>query len=304
MTNKIIYTPERIIATNGIEICTDAFGDVADPALILLNGQGGQLIMWDEIFCQKLAGQGLYVVRFDHRDVGLSTHLDNAPLPDMTEHVRAWLIGGTYEPLQGAAYTLFDMVDDTVGLMDGLGISQAHLMGISMGGMISKLFALKHPERMHSLILYASSPGKPGLAAPTPEAAAALMKPSVDSLEERIEQGVASAHAMGGPKHTLDEARSRRRIQEAYERNYDSAGAQRQLAAVFATPSQYDELKTITVPTLVIHGDQDPLLPLSYGEELAKQIPGAKLHVLKNIGHSLPPDVFDEVVEAVVEHTK
>lgn len=301
-TITVPYTPEKIIQANGIEICTDAFGSPDNPALILINGQGGQLINWEAPFCEKLAAEGFYVVRFDHRDVGKSTHFSDEPLPDMADTLQKWLMGKKYKPLKGAAYTLDDMVDDTAALMDTLGIEKANLMGVSMGGMIAQLFALKYPKRVLSLILYATSPGKPGLDAPSPEAAAALMKPPVDTMEERIEQGVASAHVMGGPKHQLDEDRARRRLRETYERSYDPVGAQRQLAAVFATPPQYDQLRKIRAETLVIHGEQDPLLPICYGREIVKQIAGAKLHVLENVGHAMPPEVWDEVVEAISRH--
>lgn len=304
MTKITIHTPQRIIPVNGIDICTDAFGDKSDPAMLLINGQGGQFIMWDKPFCEQLAAQGYYVIRYDHRDVGLSTHLDHLPLPEMSEVFGAWLSGQEYDPIPDPPYTLWDMVEDTTGLLDALEIDQAHLFGISMGGMIAQMIAFKYPERVRSLILYATSPGKPGLKPPTPEAVAALAKPAIESMEERIEQGVESAHVMGGGIYPLDEDRARRRLKASYDRSYDPTGAARQLAAAFGTPPQFHQLPKLTMPTLVLHGDQDPLIPLSYGEYLAEHIPGAKLHILKDIGHAMPPGIWDEIIEAIANHAK
>jgi pimeloyl-ACP methyl ester carboxylesterase len=279
--------------SNGIELEYETFGDAGDPALLLVMGLGAQMTAWDGAFCQRLASEGFHVIRYDNRDVGLSTRTDG-PAPDI-----AAVMGGDTST---ATYRVDDMADDAAGLLDALGIEQAHVVGASMGGMIAQAIAIRHPKRTASLCSIMSTTGDRGVGAPTPEAMGALMRPPATTREEAIEGAVASGKILS-PVH-FDEAKTRDRAGQTYDRAFYPTGMQRQLAAIMASADRTADLGKVSVPTLVIHGRPDPLVTLSGGEATAKAIPGADLLVLDEMGHDMPEPLWPVIVEAIVKNAR
>ena len=289
----------RRVAAGGIEIAYESFGDPADPPVVLVMGLATQMLGWPDGFCVALAERGHFVVRFDNRDVGLSTHLHGAPPPDVV----AAFAGDT----SSASYTLSDMARDTVGLLDALGLDGAHLVGASMGGMIVQTVAIEHPERVRSLTSIMSTTGDPSVGQATPEALGVLLAPPARTREEAVERTVATYRVIGSPGFEFDEAALRERAGRSYDRAFDPIGAGRQLLAVRASGSRRERLGDTRVPTLVIHGAQDPLVQVSGGRDTAAAIAGAELVVIDGMGHDLPrelwPDVADRIA-ALVERAE
>ena len=281
--------------SNGITLCYETFGSPADPALLLVMGLGGQLTMWEESFCARLALNSLFVIRFDNRDVGLSTKMEQAPAPDMAK-----AMAGDFS---SASYTLWDMADDAVGLLDHLGIATAHICGASMGGMIAQAIAIQHPERVLSLTSIMSTTGNPNVGQPKPEAMATLMSPPPTTREAAIEQGVKTWTTSGG-RYSVDSAELRARIARDFDRSAYPAGTARQMLAILATGDRTEALGQVRVPTLVIHGAEDSLVTLSGGQATAEAIPGAELLVIDGMGHDFPQEVEAQVAEAIVENTR
>jgi pimeloyl-ACP methyl ester carboxylesterase len=268
---------------NGIELEYDTFGDPEQAPLLLISGLGTQMIGWDEEFCDLLASRGFHVIRFDNRDVGLST----------------WMGGG-------AAYTLDDMAADAAGLLDALGIPAAHIVGASMGGFIAQLVALNHPDKVLTLTSVMSGPNGDDTVEPTPEALTVLLAPIPDSREERIELGLVAKKAYMGPEDPFDERYERSRVARAVDRAYNPAGFVRQLMAINAAPSRVPRLRAVRVPTLVVHGDADILVPIENGRRVAAAIPGARFLEIRGMGHVVPKRIWPELVDAIVEmaHTR
>ncbi|NLS76241.1 MAG: alpha/beta hydrolase [Chloroflexi bacterium] len=291
--------PERTVQANGIEICYEAFGSPSDPPLLLIMGLGGQMISWDDGFCQALADQGLYVIRFDNRDAGRSTRFDQAPSPSTTDMIRATLFRS---PLH-APYTLRDMADDAAGLLSALGIESAHLAGISMGGMIAQTVAIHHPDKVRSLISMMSSVGDPerGLLV-RPKILLALLQAGPRDREAQQERAVEIMRMISGPGFPIDEERVRAGAARSFERGAPPSGTARQLAAIVASGSRRQALGGITAPTLVIHGEADPLLSVEGGIATAKAIPGAKLLIIPGMGHGIPHAAAPQIVDAIIEH--
>jgi pimeloyl-ACP methyl ester carboxylesterase len=279
---------------NGIDIEYETFGDPTDPVMLLIMGLGGQLIVWDDELCRRLAGHGFYVIRFDNRDVGLSTKIEAGAVPD----VMAVLQGDR----SSVPYSLEDMAADATGLLDALGIDQAHVVGVSMGGMIAQVVAIDHPERVLSLASIMSTTGDPTVGAPTPEAMVVLMRPPPQERDEVIAGEVETTKAIGSPGFPFDEERTRRRAGAAYDRSFYPRGVARQVAAVVAASDRTERLSHIDVPTVVIHGTADPLVTPSGGEATAKAVHGAELIMVEGMGHELPPGAWPTVVEAVVRN--
>ena len=259
---------------NGVELEYDTFGRPDAAPLLLIGGLGTQLVSWDEEFCELLAARGYLVIRFDNRDAGLSTWPEDE-------------------------YTLDDMADDAVGLLDALGIRAAHLVGASMGGFIAQLVALNHPERVLSLTSMISGPSGADQVPPTPEAQALLLTPVPPTRQERIELGLAAKRVLLGPADPFDDAYERAKAARAIDRAYHPAGFARQLRAILAAPSRIERLRSVRVPTLVIHGDADPLVPVDNGRRVAAAIPGARLLEIPGMGHDVPKRVWPEVVDAI-----
>ena len=281
----------RLIA-NGIEIEYETMGHPSDQPLLLIMGLGAQLITWDDGFCRELADRGFYVIRFDNRDAGLSTKMEEAGPADVL---------GAFQGNGGAAYTLDDMADDAVGVLGALEIAAAHIVGASMGGFIAQLVAINHPGRVLSLTSIMSGPGGEDAVPPTSEAAALLVQPPAATRDGLIDQRVAGARVMVGVANPLDAARVRRQAERAYDRSYYPAGYGRQLVASLVAPSRVTGLRSLKVPTLVVHGIDDPLIPLDNGRRTAAAVPGARLIELKGMGHNVPESYWPLVADAIAE---
>ena len=262
-----------------VELYYETFGNDDDPVLLLVNGLGSQCINFKEAFCERFAAQGFRVVRFDNRDVGLSSHLKGGP-----------------------RYTVEDMADDGFAVLDAVGAARAHIAGWSMGGMIVQQMAIKHPERIASLTSVMSAPG-PIPAMRDDEVIAAFTAPPATTRDEAAERHLAGLKIWGSPA-SFDVERITADAHAAYDRCHDPEGRARQSKAVAASPSRVEALAQLTVPTLVIHGDADRLVPPIAGQATADAIPGARLEIVEGMGHDYPPEVWDRMVGLVTDHAK
>ena len=287
---------------NGIDLFYDSTGDEAAPAILLIMGWGTQMTAWPTRLCELLADRGFRVVRFDNRDSGLSTKLGDAPRYDLQT---AFLRAATGQRID-SIYGLEDMANDAVGLMDALSIASAHVVGASMGGMIAQILAATHRERCRSLVSIMSTSGDPTLPAARPSAAAALTapSPSFDAREACIQFGMMVRRAIGSPAYPVSDADLRAEIEAAFDRSYYPAGIVRQLLAVLSSGSRANLLATIEVPTLVLHGDDDPLAPVECGIDTARRIPGATLKTIPGWGHDLPAELLPTLAEAIADHCR
>lgn len=288
------------IAANGLELFYEDFGDPADPTVLLIMGLGTQLIAWPDELVDGLVAMGNRVIRYDNRDVGLTTHLEGARAIHPLWALLATKMGLRF-PL---AYTLDDMAADAVALLDALGISQAHLVGASMGGMIAQRVAAGWPDRVISLTSIMSSSGAPGLPGPTPELRRLLMagRPLGASRAQAVAAGEVVLRAISYPDPARPDDAYATMAGLAYDRSYDPLGGRRQLLAILADRGRAQRIAAITAPTLVIHGAADPLVPLSNGEDSARRIPGARLEVIQEMAHDLPPSQIARIVALIGDH--
>ena len=273
------------VRANGIELEYESFGAPTDPVILLIMGLGGQLTLWPVSFCQGLAARGFRIIRYDNRDIGKSTHFVEAGAPDVAALMAKVMSG---QPAQ-TPYALGDMARDAVGLLDALGVDRAHIVGASMGGMIAQLVAAEHPERTRSLVSIMSSTGRRDLPPGRPEAMAALMTPMpATSREERIAASMKTWRIIGSPGYPATEAELRADAERDIDRvPYEPTGVARQMAAIMASPPRNDVLKSVVAPTLVIHGADDPLVPVEAGRDTAASISGAELIVVPGMGHDV-----------------
>jgi pimeloyl-ACP methyl ester carboxylesterase len=285
---------------NGIEIEYACYGHEDARPLLLLRGLGTQLIQWDPRLCERIASAGHRLVIFDNRDVGLSTHLSEAAVPELGGVARALAEGRRPE----VPYTVDDMADDVVGLMDALAFASVHVAGISMGGMIAQQVAIRHPQRVRSLTSIMSSTSEPGLPAPTPEAQAALMEPAPKERKAYQEYSVRTARCFAGDGFPFDAEAQRELAGRVFDRAFDPDGVGRQMAAVVASGSRHEALARVRTPALVIHGSADPLIPPAGGEATARAIPGARLELIEGMGHDLPEGAWPALVDAITAHTR
>lgn len=288
------------LTANGITIEYDTFGDPAGRPLLLVMGLGAQMTRWRPEFCELLADQGHYVIRFDNRDTGLSDKFHEAGVPNMAQIFMQAQAG---EPVS-APYTLDDMADDAVGVLDALGIERAHVCGASMGGMIVQTMALRHGPRLRSMVSIMSSTGNPELPKATPEASAALVSPAGTTLEEVLDRAVSISRVIGSPGYPDDEGALRARARADFERSFYPVGVARQMAAIAASGNRRPHLPRVTTPTLVIHGKDDPLVPLAGGIDTHEAIPGSRLEVFEGMGHDLPEALWPDIVRHLSEHTR
>ena len=279
-----------------VEIAYETFGDAADPPVLLVMGLATQMLGWPDELCQGFADRGHFVVRFDNRDIGLSTHLDAAGPSDIPA-----IFAGD---LSSAAYTLSDMARDVVGLLDALGLDNAHVVGASMGGMIVQTLAIEHPDRVRSVTSIMSTTGDRTVGGATQEAMGALLAPPATTREGAIERTLTTYRVIGSPGYELDETALRERAGRSYDRAYDPAGVSRQLAAIWASGDRTPRLADVKAPTLVIHGEQDPLVMVSGGHATAAAIPGAELVVIDGMGHDLPRDLWPELIDRISAHVE
>jgi pimeloyl-ACP methyl ester carboxylesterase len=254
-------------------------------------GLGAQLIHWPEEFCDLLAARGFHVVRFDNRDIGHSTKVEDAPVPDLMA-----MAGGD---VSAASYTLDNMADDAVGLLDHLEVDAAHVAGASMGGMIAQTMAVRHPKRVLSICSIMSTTGNPDVGQARPEAISVLLAPVPTDRDGYIEFHINAFKTIGSPGFPLDEEFLRWRAGATYERSMYPDGFKRQLAAVIASGDRTEALSRVAVPALVIHGSDDPLITVSGGEATARAIPGANLKVIPGMGHDLPRGAWPEIIDAI-----
>lgn len=287
------------VTANGITFEYDTFGDPSGRPLLLVMGLGAQMTRWRPEFCQLLVDNGHYVIRFDNRDVGLSQKFDEAGVPNMAEIFAQAQAG---QP-PNAPYTLDDMADDAAGLLDALGIDRAHVCGASLGGMIVQTLALRHGPRLRSMVSIMSSTGNPELPPARPEAMAALLSPAGTTLEQVLDRAVTVARAIGSPAYPDSEEGIRKRAQADFERSFYPVGAARQMAAIAVSGNRRPRLHEVSTPTLVIHGKDDPLVPLTGGIDTHEGIPGSRLEVFEGMGHDLPEPLWDDIVRLIAEHT-
>ncbi len=279
---------------NGLEIAYETMGDPSDPALLLIMGLGAQMISWPDELCESLVDRGFYVIRFDNRDVGLSTKIAVEGELDIAAAVTA-AIGGDSP---NAPYLLADMAADALGLLDALGIERAHVVGASMGGMIAQSVALAAPERVITLTSIMSTTGDPDVGQPSPEVLPLLMAPPVTEREAYIANAVEGSRAIGSPEH-FDEVRAADLAGRGFDRCFYPRGVGNQLIAILSSPSRSDGLRHFDRPTLVIHGTEDPLVNPSGGERTAAVVPNAELLLLDGMGHDLPQYYWPQVIEAI-----
>jgi pimeloyl-ACP methyl ester carboxylesterase len=279
---------------NGIQIEYETLGERPSPPLLLIMGLSAQMIGWEEEFCKRLVEKGLFVIRFDNRDVGLSTKFEEAGIPDIV----AAMQGQEFQ----AAYSLDDMADDAVGLLDALGIEKAHICGVSMGAMITQVIGYRHPSRVLSLIPIMGSTGNPALPRAKPEAFKMLITPAPEEREAYIEYSVIMWKVFWGSLH-FDEDIVRKRAAVSYDRVFYPQGIARQHAAIISNGNRKSRLASITAPTLVIHGSEDPLLPIEHGKDTAEAIPDAEMLIIGGMGHCLPKIVWPQIVDAIANQT-
>jgi pimeloyl-ACP methyl ester carboxylesterase len=286
---------------NGIQIEYETFGEPDSPALLLIMGFGGQLIWWDEQLCQQLAEQGHYVIRYDNRDAGLSSKIEESGASDIMKTIEALMQGEVATP----PYTFEDMADDAVGLLDALGIKKAHICGMSMGGEIAQTIAINHPERILSLISIYSRTGDPEEPQAKPEIREIMLTPPPDEREGYIEHMLKLWRMIAGPGFPFDEKWHRELATKTYDRAYYLQGAAYQFAATLARKNRKPKLGSVSVPTLVMHGADDPVVLVECGKNTAEAIPGAELMIIDGMGHDIPHDgAWPQIIDAIVDHTQ
>ena len=282
---------------NNIEIEYETFGDPSSKPLLLVMGIEAQMFYWPDEMCESLANQGFYVIIFDNRDVGLSTKFKDADLLNTTEIFTKLIMGENVD----IPYTLEDMADDAVGLLDHLNIDKAHICGVSRGGMIVQIIAIRHPTRVLTLTSIMSATGDPKFH-PTPEFQQEAYKPIPTEREANIEENIKRERLRYGTL-PFDEERAREYYTKAYDRSFNPKSAERHMLAVVAAGNIKSRLKSIKVPTLVIHGKEDPLVPKEGGIDVADGIPGAELLLIDGMGHSLPSEVVPQIIDAIIANT-
>jgi pimeloyl-ACP methyl ester carboxylesterase len=277
------------VHANGIDLEYVTDGDPADRPLLLVMGLGAQLITWPQGFVDQLSGRGFFVIRFDNRDSGLSTKFEG--IPSITD----LFVGDT----SSAPYLIEDMADDAAGLLTGLGLSRVHVVGASLGGMITQALAIHHQDRLLSVCSIMSTTGDRSVGAPTGEAIAALLRPIATNREEAIDASVAGSEVIGSPGYPAEERVLRARAEAAYDRSYCPEGTARQLAAILASPDRTEALGGVRLPFLVLHGEADPLVTPSGGEATAAAVPDAKLVTYPDMGHDLPEALWTDFIDAI-----
>jgi pimeloyl-ACP methyl ester carboxylesterase len=282
---------EQLAEANGIEIAYESFGDPANPPLLLIMGLASQMILWDEELCEMFASRGFHVIRFDNRDVGHSTHIRGGPKPKV---LRA-MAGVTRSP----AYTLDDMADDGFGLLDQLGIDAAHVVGASMGGMIAQTMAIRRPHRVMSLASIMSTTGNRRAGMPRLRAFTLLLRRAPRDRDAYVEYVARTFRVIGSPGFDRDEQWIKRLAGASYDRGVDRGGPARQIVAVQASGDRTRALAEVRAPTVVIHGREDPLIPVRAGRATAGAIPGAELIEIEGMGHDLPREIWPRIVDAV-----
>ncbi len=284
---------ERFAEVDGVELCYEELGDPEGEPILLIMGLGTQLIHWHPGFCEELGGRGFRVIRFDNRDAGRSSQID-APPPRTVPML--------FGLPQGRAYRLHEMADDAVGLIEALGLDSSHMVGVSMGGMIAQVAAYRSPARVRTLTLIMSGSGKRTASVPRMRAFGTLLAKPARSREEFVETVTATFDVIGSPDYPMNSEREsefRATLAESWDRGHHPAGVARQLHAITSSGDRRKRLRGVRAPTLVIHGDSDPLVRPAAGKALAKAIPNAELRIIEGMGHDMPPELFGELADAI-----
>jgi len=288
------------LIVNGVKIAYETAGDPKGVPMLLIMGLGMQLIAWPDDLVDGLVDLGFYVIRFDNRDCGLSDKFDHAGTPSLP---LAFLKTLLRWPLK-SAYTLDEMAGDAIGVLDALGVAKAHVVGASMGGMIAQIVSARHPGRVLSLTSIMSSSGRRGLPGPTREARAVLMKRPANpkDMDSIVAHGANTFRVIGSPAYPTPDKQLRARVARALKRNVCPGGVARQMVAIAASGDRSKLLQQMTVPTLVIHGAADPLVPPACGEDTARQIPGARIEIIEGMGHDLPAQLIERLLALIDAH--
>jgi pimeloyl-ACP methyl ester carboxylesterase len=294
------HQPQQIARANGIDICYEIFGEPTADPMLLIMGIAGQMVHWDDAFCEQLAARGFRVIRFDNRDIGQSSKMSGGARLGAIELLKLRFLKIPVE----APYKLIDMARDTTGLMDALGIKSAHVVGLSMGGMIAQEIAISFPQRVRSLTSIMSTTGNPKVPPPTKEAAAMLMAPPPATKEEYFARFAQTWKILRVGSFPEDEALDPSRAARIYSRGLNPAGVGRQLRAILASGSRKERLRGVTAPTLVIHGTVDPLVRPESGVDTAASIPGARLMMVEGMGHALPIPMWPQIIDAIHKHAQ
>ena len=284
----------KFVQANGLRIAYEEFGNPGHPAIVLVAGLFNQLIRWPVEFCNLLVARGYRVIRFDNRDIGLSDKMDGARAPGL---FRLFLASQFSVPVK-APYSLDDMAEDTIGLMDGLNIQAAHIIGMSMGGMISQIVTARYPQRILSLTSIMSTSGVRGQGVPSIPVSLQMIKP-VTKNRSALDDSVDIWRMIGSPAYPVSDEEVRETLKAEYKRSNNPAGYMRQIAAIKTTPNRKALLQSINVPVLIIHGKQDKLVPVSGGINTAKYISHAKLCLFEGMGHNLPKPLLEKFAELI-----
>lgn len=298
---KNSLSKNAILQHNGITICYETFGDKSNPCIILIMGIEGQLINWPFEMTQALASQGFYLITFDNRDAGLSMYYDQLETPGLTDAIAAKQKGKDIHP----PYTLEDMAFDIITLMDGLHIEKAHIVGISMGGMIGQVLAIEHPERVLSLAIIASTSGEPNLPPAKPEVLDFFFAPKKQDMDlaSYLDKKMQLYKIYNHPSH-VDEKLARDFFAKAFHRAYHPAGFARQLLAMIFAEPRTQKLKQLEIPCVIIHGDYDPVFSLEHAEHLAQSLPKSRLSIIKNLGHGLPACLCEQISALIIKNIR
>lgn len=290
---------EKFVVANGIELAYEEFGDSCDPVMLLIMGLGTQMIAWPTTFCLDLAARGYRVIRFDNRDIGLSEKMEGAATPSVLKLAACARLN---IPVR-VPYKLHDMANDVIGLMEALDIDSAHLVGASMGGMIAQLIAGTHPFKVRSLTSIMSTSGRRSLPGANRKVTLHMVKRPANA-DARVLQEFAMQtwRLIGSPGYPPTDEALLEKIRASYERSFYPQGHRRQMAAIMASGDRVATLRKIIAPTLVIHGKEDPLVPVSGGIDTAKLIPGARLELVEGMGHDLPQPLLPHFAALISSH--
>jgi pimeloyl-ACP methyl ester carboxylesterase len=291
-----------VTAANGIQLYYEDNGSTDAPVILLVMGLGAQMIAWPDEMVEALVDKGYRVIRYDNRDVGMSQRMEGAAAPNLIWTMVKARLG---LPVS-VAYSLSDMAADGIGLLDTLGIEKAHVVGASMGGMIAQLMAANHRDRLLSMTSIMSSSGAPGLPGARPDIQRRFMvkRPSDANRNEAVAFGAELVQSFSYPDPSRPEGAHAEHAGRAFDRGYYPIGSKRQLLAIIADGSRVERLKTITTPTLVIHGGADPLVPKEGSEDIARHIPGARLEIINEMAHDLPPSQLGRLVDLISDHAR
>lgn len=290
-----------VVKSNDVELAFEEYGDAAHPVLLMVQGLGMPLAAWPPVFIESLVAKGFRVIVFDNRDIGRSQLLHEMTVPNML----AQLLRLKFRMQVRSPYRLDDMMRDVVGLMDALDIESAHVVGVSMGGMIAQLLAIHEPQRVRSLTSIMSTTSDRKLPGPTPAVRQHFMRgPKAKTDAARLEYHWKLWRLIGSPAYPLSDDELAGFLKRVFERGITAAGTARQTLAIFAAPSRAQNLQQLSVPTLVIHGDADPLIPLECGIQTAKAIPGALMETIPGMGHDLPDALAPRLTELIARHAR